>query len=166
MNYFFDMDGTLAVYEREAYVSGPFWYEDLRNIHYFRGLPEIKRSVECFDRLLSYDPSSVYVITDVSVPDEAIYYEMATDKIMWLSERFKNFLPEHFFIINCLNNKKKLTKAEAAQKMLSRPLCKDDILYDDYNGNLLAWKDAGGTPVKVLNGLNQSRDDMRCVTVW
>lgn len=165
MNYFFDMDGTLALYEREAYVAGVKWYEDLRQEHYFRNLPELKGGVRLFKELLDKDTTSVYVITDVGIPDEDIYYEMAADKIMWINERFKNFRPENFMIINCLNGKEKITKAEGAEKLLSRPLNKDDILYDDYNKNLIIWQEAGGTPIKALNGLNTKRDDMGFVKV-
>ena len=166
MNHFFDMDGTLAVYEKEIYLPGSVpWYEALRNTHYFRNLAELQEATALFCRLLMEDPSSVYVITDVSIPDEAIYYEMAADKIMWINERFKTFNPEHFIIINCLNGKEKITKAEAAAKLLSRPLTKDDILYDDYNGNLDSWRMSGGTPVKVLNGLGSPREDIKCINV-
>lgn len=45
-------------------------------------------------------------------------------------------------------------KPEYIQEVLSCPLCKDDILIDDYSKNLKEWAAAGGTAIKWLNGIN------------
>lgn len=168
MNHFFDMDGTMAVYERWVYeTDGTYpWYAKIRNTHYYQTVKPYDSIVRQVRGMLQSDPGSVYVITSVGVPEEAFFYECVSDKIRWVQSHLPELPPDHFFVMRGRSPKgAKETKSTIAAKLLGRPLNKQDILYDDFNPNLNDWRDAGGTPIKVLNGINSPRKDMKSLYI-
>ncbi len=169
MTHFFDMDGTLAVYEPEIFQTQP-WYENLPP-HYFANLPPISSAVNYILSLLEMDRRSIYVCTTVAILDnDKAFYEITTDKIRWIQMHLKGrLLADHFLVARLprgdnLTQAGSYTKSAVAMARLERPLQETDYLYDDFNPNLNDWRDHGGTPIKVLNGINSYRDDMNCIS--
>lgn len=168
MNHFFDMDGTLAVYEPWVYeTDGTYpWYAKIRGIHYYQKVKPYESMVRQVRGMLQSDPKSVYVITSVGIPEEAFRYECISDKIRWMLEYLPELKADHFMVMRDRSPKGiKETKSTLAAKLLGRPLQEDDILYDDFNLNLEDWRNHGGTPVKVLNGINSPRKDMKSLYI-
>lgn len=167
-NYFIDMDGTLTVYDRWVYETDGHtpWYQNIQNTHYFRTLPPQDKMLKLTKDLLTSHPEQVYILTSVGILEEAPYYEVIMDKIGWVREYLPALLPDHFLVVRSrIPVPNKMTKSILAAKTLNRPIGKQDILYDDFNLNLEEWESAGGTVIKVLNGLNHYRDDMECLVV-
>ena len=164
--YFFDMDGTLAHYDRWVYEpDGQPWYEKIRGTHYFRHLLPHMQMVDLVNRKLQECPGRVYILTSVDVPQE-IFYEHTADKIHWVNTHLSGLLPEHFLVVHSRRpGKGKQTKSDVAIGTLQRPLSQTDYLYDDFNPNLENWKVYRGTPIKVLNGINHDRPDMETITI-
>lgn len=162
--YFFDMDGTLAVYEREAYE--PFgnhpWYEKLRGTHYYRTLAPHTDMVNLVKRHLRKHPDRVWILTSIDHIPNMDFYEHAADKVMWVQQYLPCLLPDHFLVVRSRHPEGKETKSKVAVRALGRPLLETDHLYDDYNPNLEEWRAAGGRPIKVINGINHARLDMGC----
>lgn len=48
-------------------------------------------------------------------------------------------------------------KVQFIERALGRKINKGDILLDDFSQNLHAWEAAGGTAVKLMNGVNGSK---------
>lgn len=168
MNHFFDMDGTLTVYERWVYEtdgSTP-WYEKIRGMHYYRNCVPYPKMLNYIRTLLTRDRDSVYIITCVGIPDEGAYYEQVVDKILWIQEYLPELNPSHFLVLRSqIPIPNQMTKSMLAEKALGHTLTKQDFLYDDFNPNLNEWRDAGGAPIKVLNGINSRRKDMQCIEI-
>lgn len=168
MNHFFDMDGTLVVYEPWVYeTDGTYpWYAKIRGTHYYQKAQPYHSMVCQVRGMLQSDPESIYVITSMDVPEEAFFYECVSDKIRWVQEHLPELRPDHFLVMRGRSPKNaKETKSTLAAKLLGRPLQAEDTLYDDFNPNLNDWRDAGGTPIKVLNGINSPRKDMKSLYI-
>ena len=165
-NYFFDMDGTLAHYDRWVYEpDGQPWYEKIRGTHYYRSLLPHMRMVDLVNGLLQEHPEQVYILTSVDVPPE-IFYEHTADKIHWVNRYLTGLLPEHFLVVHSRRPAQgKKNKSDVAKEQLQRPLAQTDYLYDDFNPNLEDWRTYGGTPIKVLNGINHDRPDMQSIKI-
>lgn len=162
-NYFFDMDGTLALYHRWVYTSTKEepWWAKIAGTHYYATLPPHTKMVEFVRQRLQEHPQSVYILTSIGVTEAAAYYEHTADKICWVQEHLPELLPDHFLVVAAKRPEQgQVTKSMVAEQTLGRPLCLDDLLYDDFNPNLQEWKQAGGTPIKVLNGINHKCPDM------
>lgn len=139
MNYYFDMDGVITVYEKWAFRGENPIFMKLGS-HYFRTCKPDYKMIETIEVLNQC--SNVYILTSVSNGFE-ISKEQVDDKISWLSKYcpFIN-IPKQFISVNDDTSKSKYVSS------------KEDILIDDYNINLLEWKNAGGIAVKYLNGVN------------
>lgn len=139
MNYYFDMDGVITVYERWAFRGGVFL--ELES-HYFRTCKPDYKVIEAIRVLNQCNNVNVYILTSVA-SDVEIRKEQVDDKILWLSDNCpfldisKQFIP----VISGVSKAKYVSSTK-------------DVLIDDYNTNLLEWKNAGGTAVKYLNGVN------------
>lgn len=168
MNYFFDMDGTLAVYHWWVYTTpgGEPWWKKIAGTHYYANLPPHQKMLEFVKDQLREDPESVYLLTSVGVMEEAAYYEHVLDKSKWVMSYLPELLPDHFLVVKPRNPEEgTMSKVHKAEEVLHRSLCDTDYLYDDFNPNLEEWKTGGGTPVKVLNGINHARKDMKCFDI-
>lgn len=132
---FADMDGTMCrFYEKSdclerMYASG-----------FFKNLNSYENVVEGL-KLLMESGIRVYILSAVDPKTRKIAEE---EKKIWIRRYFPNLLFEFFIFVEMGTNK--------AEKICS--ITKSDILIDDYNKNLLEWRKAGGTSVKLVNEIN------------
>lgn len=152
--YYFDMDGVLAEYDRKGYEGDNPQYLQ-KGTHYFKNRQPDTRAIMAVIIMLRNmkKQGAGYALKVISrmPPDEDLFLEDVADKAWWL----KTFVPgldteAHFIATKCMKND--IVSAIKHGKIGN--LSKFDILVDDYNPNLIAWRDAGGTAVKWLNGIN------------
>lgn len=133
---FVDMDGVLAKWiENEP-------FEAVCEPGYFLNLPPnicvvdaVKALCESVDRR----GTEVYILSAVLDNGHA-----EREKRMWL-DTYCPFIPEkHRLFVSC--DERKSTAVGSVSK--------SDFLLDDYTKNLREWKDEGGTPIKLFNGVN------------
>lgn len=145
------MDGVLTIYERDAYNPPDFKWKQL-NGHYFKTVKPDKKALELFKMCSDTADMNTFILTAV-LNNGPICLEHIEDKIEWLNQYCpyvnikKQFIPTVSL------------KTRTIQAMLfqnANHLLPSDILFDDYNPNLKAWQDAGGTAIKYLNGLNHA----------
>ena len=132
--FFIDMDGTLAEWRdiksnSELYQKG--YYESLKPNNYL--LEEVKKLIK--------EGKDIYVLSSfLSDSDYAL-----KEKNIWLNK----YLPE-------LPVQKRIfvPYGDVKYKYLPSKITSFDYLIDDHTKNLLDWKEAGGTGIKFLNGIN------------
>lgn len=134
---FVDMDGTLTEWnnvEKEDVLYEQGYYENLKPNEIL--LQEIKN--------LIYQGEDIYILS--SFLNESKY--ALQEKQNWL----KKYLPE-------LSDDKKIFVKYGDNKTAYIPnkIGLNDYLIDDYTKNLLEWKEAGGTGIKFLNGINHTK---------
>lgn len=158
IHIYFDMDGVLAKYDRNAYMEDPETHERLfetKNKHYFRYVPADDKMTNVLFHLtdeIHHQKSGIdiktHVISTLSKKSSA-FIEQYDDKVAWLRDNIKNFPTEEFY--PALGEKR-----DIAVLIRGKKLNTTDILIDDYNVNLKSWRDAGGTAIKYLNGVNSA----------
>lgn len=151
LNLYFDLDGVIFQYEKTAYQGDDPIFDKLGQ-HYFRHVPPDPLMKAVVNQLLRFKDTNridnIYFISSIS-PQHEIYLEMYRDKLESLKEEFdEKYAFEHF--IACYKNKANIVKAIHNKEHLNI----NDILIDDYNENLKQWRDAGGTAIKYINGIN------------
>ncbi|MEE0929946.1 MAG: hypothetical protein UIM53_03015 [Acutalibacteraceae bacterium] len=136
MRYFIDMDGTLAVYPS---VTERWW--EVPNI--FRYLAPQKKVIDAVKQLIKAG-CEVYILSAYN----AQYPESKACKDYWVD----TYLPE-------IDSAHRIYSIVGTDKFSYVPggIKPDDVLLDDYNGNLTKWKSAGGIGVKLLNGINNRK---------
>lgn len=134
---FFDMDGTLARFYEKAN-----WMEVWRNPGFFLSLRPYESVIEAIKMLRERDDVTVYILS--AAANETI----KSEKREWLSKQFPGSAPLSCFFTELGENK--------AEHIVSffHHITDDDILVDDYSANLVAWEEAGGKSVKLLNEVN------------
>lgn len=146
---FFDMDGVLARYDRDAYDknkgrgNGLAIYED-EPLRYFRHCEPDPYAIGLFRQaMLAGIPA--YILTSVR-PDISW---ARFDKVWWLRREMPWFDPDTRLIVASGD------KAQVAMARMRRARLSDrTVLLDDFNRNLEDWARAGGRAVKYLNGVN------------
>lgn len=130
---FFDMDGTLAVFNKLK------TFEDLLQPGYFKNLIPYQEVVDAAKLLLQNDSLEVFILSAYLTESKTALQE----KNEWLDK----FLPEvdsyHRIFVPC---------GECKSDYIPTP-DDSDILIDDYTKNLRAWH---GTAIKILNGINNN----------
>ncbi|MBQ6324317.1 MAG: hypothetical protein IJI22_05755 [Bacilli bacterium] len=131
---FIDMDGTLAEWRdiksnSELYEKG--YYESLKPNNFL--LEEVKNLIK--------EGKDIYILS--SFLSDSNY--ALKEKNLWLNK----YLPE-------LPIQKRIfvPYGDVKYKYLPSKITAFDYLVDDHTKNLLDWKDAGGTGIKFLNGIN------------
>ena len=145
--FFFDMDGVLAEYKKGCDEN------DLAKKGYFRNLAPEENMLGALNLLLENGDAlgiSVCVLTKV-YPSKFKY--SVREKQEWRQE----FMPELFDSEFIMVNGEEEEKSEAVSALLGAGLNEDYFLFDDYNQNLAEWADAGGTAVKYVNAINDTR---------
>lgn len=132
---FIDMDGTLAAFDTNASI------EQLRSPGYFAALPALPNMPQMVQLLLeSGEFDEVYILSSCLAGTNAI-----EEKNGWLDRVIPQIDAEHRIYPICGTNK---------SSYIPGGVCKTDFLLDDYSVNLHDWKNAGGSGVKLLNGIN------------
>lgn len=156
-NIFIDMDGCLAVYDRNAYIARPDTVAEYLIPGYFETCEVDENLVNFLNMLitLSEDNSiNLYVLT--RVPDmrsigQEIFQNITTSKMNWMNLKCDLHVDKKNIIITSSSK-----VAAACQKLGKQHLDKNDILIDDFNNNLVDWKKAGGSAYKYVNGQNSA----------
>lgn len=151
MNVFFDMDGVLAQYERTAYEKPDFLWKKPGS-HYFSTVKPDQKAIDLFNLCQKETGTNTFILTSV-LNNGPICLEQITDKMAWIQKHIPNTDLKKQFIPSVS------IKTRTIQAMLfqnKNNIHPSDILIDDYNPNLWAWQNAGGTAMKYLNGLNHA----------
>lgn len=136
---FIDMDGTLAVFTPVDTL------ETLYEKGYFASLPPHENVVEGIRQFLAQkdEDTEVYVMSSV-LSDSAYALD---EKQGWLDLH----LPEieaHWLFPPCGVDKSRYVPGGIKET---------DYLLDDYSKNLHSWQAAGGTGIKLMNGINGTK---------
>lgn len=133
MRYFVDMDGTICVYPSKDEA----WWE-VEGI--FKYLTPQDKVVKAIKQLIA-NGQEVFILSAYNKN----FPNTKAEKDHWLNK----YLPEVDMThrIYTLVGQKKTDYVPDGVHIT-------DVLLDDYNKNLEAWAEAGGTGIKLLNGLN------------
>ena len=137
---FVDLDGTLA--EWKASSS----YEDLFVKGYFATLGPHKNVVEAVERLWQRD-TEVYILSAYLTESKYALRE----KNQWVSKYVPFIDAGHRLFVP-----QEIPKPEYVSALIG-DVDSGFVLLDDYSRNLHEWKAAGGTGVKLLNGINGTK---------
>lgn len=141
--FYIDMDGVLVRYQHHAYTGiHPIWLQPGR--HYFQHLLPDHTVIGIMSRLHNTG-ETVKILTALPQGHSISQTEHIPDKKLWIQNHMPWFDINHDFIYTYQNKADILTHTKNPAS---------HILIDDYNINLNAWKKAGGTAVKYLNGIN------------
>ncbi len=141
---YFDMDGTLAVWNTESlkYPGEKMTMDEIEERGYFRNLKPIPEVIEKA-KLLKDLGYNVCILSKA-------YFHAIEEKTDWIKENmpFIDVERDVYFV-----------PLTANKSLFVPPIKFDDILIDDYNDNLNNWS---GTPLKVVTDKNSKRDDIIC----
>lgn len=137
--YFFDMDGTMAVWNN---VSN----EELYKENYFLNLDTNDYMIALVNQLIR-EGKEVYSCSHFLTDSQYALEE----KNKWLDKYIPSLDKDHRVFIPYGQS-----KAEYFNKHGLIPIITTDFLIDDYTPNLLQWEELGGTGIKFLNGINHT----------
>lgn len=145
--FYFDMDGVLCAYSYSDYKPGPDGLAPYQRhgVHIFRDIPENPSVMQAFRLMYGLVPKGCCRVL-TRIPVGITQAEHTIDKFNWVKARMSNFRQEDFLCVS-------VPKHNAVGDTMV-PLGPHIVLVDDWNPNLQDWKDHGGTPVKMLNGIN------------
>lgn len=148
---FIDMDGTIAEWKPSESVA----FEDLYEQGYFLNLLAYEPVVQAITLLMKVHP-------DVEIHILSSYL---TDSAYALSEK-NEWLDRHLNISEVYRHFCPSTKSKPEFiKEIYGSIAENDFLLDDYSVNLHDWKDAGGTGIKLMNGVNGTVGTWKGATV-
>lgn len=137
---YLDMDGTLATW------SPAKCFEQLLEPNYFRNLTPYQNVVDAI-KMMADSGFSIWVLS--AVLEESRY--AIREKHEWL-DQYAPFLTNRLF---CSTDMPK--HAAVQQHTGTTKLSASCVLLDDYSNNLHQWSAAGGTSIKLLNGINGTK---------
>lgn len=133
MRYFCDMDGVICAYPS---TTEPWW--EVPGI--FKYLTPQDKVIKAVKRLIE-NGQEVYILSAYN----ANFPNTRAEKDHWLDRYLPEIDTAHR--IYTLVGQKKTDYVPGGVHIA-------DVLLDDYNKNLEAWAEVGGTGIKLLNGLN------------
>lgn len=136
---FVDMDGTLAEWRLACSV------EHLYLDGYFYSLKPHKELIYFLDKCINQTSIDI----DVFIASAYIEEKARIEKNMWLDKYFPIKEKNRLFIPSNIN------KSTYIINHLKEPISKAHVLLDDHTPNLIEWRNAGGTAIKALNGVNR-----------
>ena len=140
---FVDMDGTVA-----RFYEDNLCLEKMYEAEFFSKLMPYQSMVEAVKRLIADYADKVEVTILSAVPVAA---GSAAEKRAECEKR--NWVRDNIGYVFELYCKVGESKADIVKQSLGR-ISGRDFLLDDYSGNLFAWQNAGGYPIKFRNELN------------
>lgn len=144
---FVDIDGTLAVFTPVNKI------ETLYEEGYFRNLEPHKNTIAGLKMFMKDNPEiEVYILSSVLADSPYALDE----KQAWLDQYLPEINREHRIFPPC--------GAEKADYVPGK-MKSTDILLDDYSKNLIAWKNNGGTGLKLMNGINGTKGSWQGYTI-
>ena len=136
---FIDLDGTVARF----YDASPNYLEEMYEKGYFRNLQPYEKMTEGI-KLFMEQHKDVEVFTlSAKVNGEPPYCE--AEKQEWLDEYLPEIDREHRLFTEIGRNK---------AEYIPNGINNTDVLYDDYNKNLIDWENSGGVALKCHNNIN------------
>lgn len=129
--YFFDMDGTLAVFRKLS------TFEDLLQPGYFRKLPPMDRVIRAVKLLMQRENVEVFILSSYLTESNTALKE----KNLWLDKYLPEIDQNHRIFVPC---------GQCKKDYVPNPSPKDRLV-DDYGLNLNAWH---GLAIKIYNGIN------------
>ena len=138
MKVFFDMDGTLARFYDDPNALDRMWEPG-----YFKGLKPYQNMIDAIKKLNTVPGLELYILSATTTENEY------SEKFEWINK----YLPGIFGYHQIGFVSPRTVKAEHVKAKFGDDLAKA-ILIDDYNKNLNAWKEHGGTAVKFVNEIN------------
>ena len=136
---FIDLDGTVARF----YDASPNYLEQMYEKGYFRNLQPYEEMTEGI-KLFMEQHKDVEVFTlSAKVNGEPPYCE--AEKQEWLDEYLPEIDREHRLFTEIGHNK---------GEYIPNGISNTDVLYDDYNKNLIDWENSGGVALKCHNNIN------------
>lgn len=167
LDFYFDMDGVLAVFQRWDHVETPPFMKE--GGHYFLHRMPDRRAIDIFQTLYHDGTPNARVKILTRVLDEScgsgvsleLRREWWTDKRAWVLSNTSGVDTSACFLMSGENKGDLLRDVLPARR-------KYHILVDDFNPNLENWRAAGGTAVKYINGLNDpsSFDGLCLLKEW
>ena len=133
--YFFDMDGVLFKLDNTLTSLEPLYEEG-----YFKNLPTHRLAVRCLQEMLIQDPEQVYILSHYI---DSPFAEQEKREV--LQELFPSLDPHNVILVPYGENKTDHVPLRVKE---------NDFLIDDYNQNLVCWRDAGGYAIKFVNDIN------------
>lgn len=138
VNLFIDMDGVLAVYDKNV-------VELMYNKGFFLNRPAVKSMLEIV-RELAFNPrNNVYILTSVIDSPYCIQ-----EKSLWLDTHLPEVKESNRIYVPY-----GAVKSEFAKEYIDIENSVN-VLIDDYTVNLDKWTLNGALPIKVLNGINST----------
>lgn len=134
---FLDLDGTLAEWKKTAKV------EELYEKGYFSNLKAHINLITAISEIISDDIYEVFILSKFF--SDSIYAK--NEKIRWISKYLPEIDRKHIILVSFDGEKIKHVPGGVNPA---------DILLDDYTPNLTEWEDAGGIPIKFINGVNDT----------
>ena len=139
VRWFLDLDGTVARF----YDATPNYLEAMYEQNFFRNLKPYESMIEGIKLFIKQHPDVDVYVLSAKVNGEPPYCE--TEKQEWLDEYLPEIDYEHRIFTEMGKNK---------ADFVPNGIHKTDILYDDYNKNLLEWELNGGLSIKCHNNVN------------
>ena len=136
---FIDLDGTVARF----YDASPNYLEEMYEKGYFRNLQPYEKMTEGIKLFMEQHKDVEVFALSAKVNGEPPYCE--AEKQEWLDEYLPEIDREHRLFTEIGHN-----KAEYIPNGISNT----DVLYDDYNKNLIDWENSGGVALKCHNNIN------------
>lgn len=136
---FIDLDGTVARF----YDASPNYLERMYEKGYFRNLQPYEEMTEGIKLFMEQHKDVEVFALSAKVNGEPPYCE--AEKQEWLDEYLPEIDREHRLFTEIGHN-----KAEYIPNGISNT----DVLYDDYNKNLIDWENSGGVALKCHNNIN------------
>lgn len=133
LQFYFDMDGVLAVFNKHI----P--YKQIRNTEgYFEGLSPISCMVDLANSLI-HEGYDVYILT------KAENNRIAAENQRWKDKYLPDLSVERMIVVPLDGHKSDYVEVSS-----------DTILFDDYSANLVDWVRLNGTSVNVVTAINHS----------
>lgn len=136
---FVDMDGTLAEWRQAASL------EEMYTKNYFLSLNVNGNVVDAVNHIIETEENiDVYILS--AVLPGAFY--SGPEKRKWVHQYLPKIPDERILFTPTGKNK---------ANYIPDGVTGNDYLLDDYGVNLAQWKESGGTPIKVFNGINGTK---------